>query len=369
MRKSYLAAFVAVALGSWPVLAVDAVPAGVTTKTLGSGWQFADDKGMTLYTFDRDEGAPGKSTCNDDCVLTWPPLLAAVDAKAPPNWSVITRDDGTAQWAYKGKPLYRYASDAFPGGTFGDGVGEVWRVAFQPIAMPNEARLGPTRLGQVLTDAKGLTLYAMKDGAGDPSRCDKTCMASWRPLIAPAMARNFEDWSVLTHASGLRQWAYQGRALYRAGSDVNPGETTGHGVSNWEAVVLEPAPPLPPWATVQASDAGELIANQEGLTVYSHAYNPRNRRAFRTPGCEGECVDLVQWVPFLADADAKPVGSWSFFDLPDGRRQWTYKGMKLYTNKLDKAPGDFRGIRFGGDRAFSAIMRNGQPMQGVTVGG
>jgi predicted lipoprotein with Yx(FWY)xxD motif len=221
----------------------------------------------------------------------------------------------------------------------------------------------------VLTDAKGLTLYSMKDGAGDPSRCDKTCLTSWRPLVAPAMARSFDDWSVITHASGLRQWAYRGRALYRSSLDVNPGETAGHGQPNWEALVLEPAPPLPPWATVQSSDAGELIANQQGLTVYSHSYNPRNRRAFRTPGCEGECVDTVQWIPFLADADAQPIGSWAFLDLPNGKKQWTYKGMKLYTNKHDTAPGDFRGIRFGGDRSFAAIMRNGQPMQGVTVGG
>ena len=63
------------------------------------------------------------------------------------------------------------------------------------------------------------------------------------------------------------------------------------------------------------------------------------------------------------------MGSWALVKLPDGRQQWTYKGQKLYTHALDEKPGDFRGIRFGGDRAFSAIMRSGEPMQGVTVGG
>jgi predicted lipoprotein with Yx(FWY)xxD motif len=63
------------------------------------------------------------------------------------------------------------------------------------------------------------------------------------------------------------------------------------------------------------------------------------------------------------------VGSWGITQLQDGKLQWTYKGNKLYTNALDTRPGDFKGIRFGGDRSWSAIMRDGEPMQGVSVGG
>ena len=63
-----------------------------------------DAKGMTLYTFDKDSG--GKSVCNDKCAQNWPPLAAETGAMASGDWSVITRDDGTQQWAYKGKPLY-----------------------------------------------------------------------------------------------------------------------------------------------------------------------------------------------------------------------------------------------------------------------
>ena len=45
------------------------------------------------------------------------------------NWSVITRDDGTKQWAYKGKPLYTWAKDTKPGDVTGDGFNNVWHVA------------------------------------------------------------------------------------------------------------------------------------------------------------------------------------------------------------------------------------------------
>ncbi len=83
--------------------------------------------GMTLYTFDKDAG--GKSACNDQCAKIWPPVTAAADAKASGDLSIITRDDGSKQWAYKGKPVYLYAKDAKPGDKTGDNFKDVWHVA------------------------------------------------------------------------------------------------------------------------------------------------------------------------------------------------------------------------------------------------
>ncbi|MCB2109069.1 MAG: hypothetical protein KDE14_15270, partial [Rhodobacteraceae bacterium] len=179
----------------------------------------------------------------------------------------------------------------------------------------------------------------------------------------------FGDWTVAMVDSGAKQWAFQGHSLYTYAGDVNSGEINGNDVEGWSVLVLEPEPPLPPWATVQASDAGELIANAEGHTVYTQFFNPRNRRL--SPAilaCNGECVDPV-WIPFLSDADAKPTGLWTIVTRKDGRKQWAYKGQRIFTHADDKKAGDFKGIRFGGNRMFSAIMRNGMPMQGVSVGG
>ena len=86
-----------------------------------------DSKGMTLYTFDKDAG--GKSACNGPCATNWPPLKAAADAKAEGDWTVVTRDDGGKQWAYKGKPVYTWVKDTKPGDKTGDGVNNVWKVA------------------------------------------------------------------------------------------------------------------------------------------------------------------------------------------------------------------------------------------------
>ena len=85
--------------------------------------------GMTLYTFDKDAG--GKSACNGPCAANWPPFMAAAGAKTDAEWTIIARDDGGKQWAYKGKPLYLWAKDLKPGDKTGDGFNSVWHVARQ----------------------------------------------------------------------------------------------------------------------------------------------------------------------------------------------------------------------------------------------
>jgi predicted lipoprotein with Yx(FWY)xxD motif len=85
--------------------------------------------GMTLYTFDRDQAGSGKSVCNGQCAALWPPLAASATDKDSGDWTVITRDDGAKQWAFKGKPLYFWVRDTKPGERTGDGVNNVWKLA------------------------------------------------------------------------------------------------------------------------------------------------------------------------------------------------------------------------------------------------
>ena len=85
--------------------------------------------GMSLYTFDRDAMGSGKSVCNGPCATNWPPLMASDMDKASGDYSVITRDDGKKQWAYKGKPLYFWVKDSKPGDRTGDGFNNVWKLA------------------------------------------------------------------------------------------------------------------------------------------------------------------------------------------------------------------------------------------------
>jgi len=84
--------------------------------------------GMTLYTFDNDVPGSGKSKCNGPCAALWPPALAAADAKPEGDLTIVTRDDGAKQWAYKGKPIYLYSADKKPGDATGDNFKDVWHV-------------------------------------------------------------------------------------------------------------------------------------------------------------------------------------------------------------------------------------------------
>ena len=97
------------------------------TKTMDGA--LADAKGMTLYTFDKDTAGNGKSVCNGPCATSWPPLAATATDKVTGDYTIVTRDDGAKQWAYKGKPLYLWINDKKPGDKTGDGVGGVWKIA------------------------------------------------------------------------------------------------------------------------------------------------------------------------------------------------------------------------------------------------
>ncbi|RZI44909.1 hypothetical protein EGT07_05770 [Herbaspirillum sp. HC18] len=125
MRLSSLFATPLLALGlfGYATMAAAQMPANAKDGML------TNSAGMTLYTLDRDAAGSGKSTCNGPCATNWPPLMAKDGDKASGDYSIVTRDDGSKQWAYKGKPLYSWSKDQKPGDKTGDGVNNVWHVA------------------------------------------------------------------------------------------------------------------------------------------------------------------------------------------------------------------------------------------------
>lgn len=124
LTLSFFAAAAALAAGCASTMpAAPAAPAKATDGVL------AGANGMTLYTFDKDAAGTGKSVCNGPCAQNWPPLPAATGAASSGEWSVVRRDDGSQQWAYKGKPVYFWAKDQKPGDRTGDGVNGVWHLA------------------------------------------------------------------------------------------------------------------------------------------------------------------------------------------------------------------------------------------------
>ena len=97
--------------------------------TRSSDGMLIGPNGHTLYTFAKDTTNAGTSACYAQCAQNWPPLAAAPAAKATGDYSIITRTDGSRQWAFKGQPLYYFVKDAKPGDKVGDGVlNGAWKI-------------------------------------------------------------------------------------------------------------------------------------------------------------------------------------------------------------------------------------------------
>ena len=209
--------------------AAPATPREIAISTTPVGPVFADPDEYTLYVTRRDT-EPSVSTCFEACATEWPPVRASADSEPFGDWSLVGRTDGAPQWAYKGRPLYRYRWEEETNWAIGQG--DLWQIAMVdpfpdrerrrrsylrsrgrqtrfPVKSAPAGIVGETTpLGVVLADAEGLALYVA------PAGCESTCDAMWTPLRAPAAAVPIGDWLVVPRDDGLPQWTFQGRPLY-----------------------------------------------------------------------------------------------------------------------------------------------------------
>src|SRR5688572_1562043 len=140
------------------------MPAGVESSRLPDGTlMLTDARGMTLYTYLKD--TPQQSNCNDGCAAQWPPVAAT---GAPPSdaWTVVTRSDGSKQWAYRGKPVYGWIKDSKPGDITGEGVANgAWKIAVVD-APPNLVKVHLAHVATTFQDApsqQGLLATALAE--------------------------------------------------------------------------------------------------------------------------------------------------------------------------------------------------------------
>ncbi len=359
--RALLLALAALPLGSPAFAATEAAaPAEVSLQSHGYGWLLTDTKGMTLYTFSKD--LPGKPpACVDACAKNWPALAAPADAKAVGEWSIAKRPDGSSQWMFQGKPLYTSARDTKPGEMNGDENQNQWFIATKYVATPPGYSVQKTEHGHLLIDAKRMTLYTSSADSDGKSKCTGACARTWKPAEAWQMAAAPDkDWTAIQRDDGTRQWAYKGKPLYRYSGDFAPTEIAGDKVDGHAAVILEPAPANPAWVQYHESDAGEVLADPSGKTLY--AYDNSRGAAF-VIGFSALQDTLSLYKPVVAEGDAKPDGYWSIADTDHAKRQWIYKGMPVFTNIRDKEPGDLNGVRRM-DWLFRTLTKNGQSLAG-----
>jgi predicted lipoprotein with Yx(FWY)xxD motif len=92
----------------------------------------------------------------------------------------------------------------------------------------------------ILTNAEGRTLYTYdKDGAG-VSNCTGGCAFAWPPLLAEHAAMDNGAFTQITRADGRRQWAHDGKPLYRYIGDIAAGDVHGDNKGGvWHVVKID----------------------------------------------------------------------------------------------------------------------------------
>jgi predicted lipoprotein with Yx(FWY)xxD motif len=100
-----------------------------------------------------------------------------------------------------------------------------------------------SRLGDILVDADGRTLYAFTKDKGDQSVCSGECATNWPALTGSATAGTGVQAALLStarQANGSSQVTYGGKPLYYFAGDAKPGDTNGQGVGDvWFAVAAD----------------------------------------------------------------------------------------------------------------------------------
>jgi predicted lipoprotein with Yx(FWY)xxD motif len=216
-------------------------------------------EGLTLYGFANDSG--GASTCTGKCAEAWPPLIVGPDWEPGPElddgiFATTTRPDGTLQLVAGKWPLYYYVGDSAPGDVNGQGSGDVWfvvdgtgtlvktKTAGGPgTTKPGAAGAaagGPTaiheadsKLGRILVDGNGRTVYGFtKDADGKPT-CQGACANAWPAVIVedgklPA-GLDPAVFTVVARPDGKQQLKAGKWPLYLFSGDSAAGDVNGQG--------------------------------------------------------------------------------------------------------------------------------------------
>ncbi len=221
----------------------------VLTQSAKLGNILADDAGRTLYLFMKDT-TKNTSSCYDKCEQSWPPLLTLGQPTLGDNVStslisMTLRKDGTTQVTYNGWPLYYFGGDSASGDTNGQGLGKVWWVVAgegNPIRPATLAITQTDKLGKILVDGAGRTLYALTKDTDNTTTCYDKCEQAWPPLLTldkPTLGDG-ADATLLgstQRKDGTLQVTYNGMPLYYYAADRAPGDTNGQGVGGvWYVV-------------------------------------------------------------------------------------------------------------------------------------
>lgn len=266
--------------GRWRTVPVDLwFPPGIGLVRKEQGLLLAREHGELLFALGEGVGAAlaGASTGAGSGAETlagtrpedadWLPVSAPELAQSRAEFTIVDHADGSRQWAFRGKPLYRSRVDLPRHRIQRIVESGRWQPLVFQAARPRPdfvtMHMSVPEIGWVYGDAVGRTLYAFYcfDRAPDGLHCDEPgdaaahrsavcgtgdqCAREWRPVPVGPDDVPAGNWGIaevphppFAEATGrygdgvpkVRAWTWYGRPVYTFAGDRIPGDVLGHGI-------------------------------------------------------------------------------------------------------------------------------------------
>jgi predicted lipoprotein with Yx(FWY)xxD motif len=117
-----------------------------------------------------------------------------------------------------------------------------------PAASGTTIAVATSKLGQILVDGKGMTVYLFVVDTGTTSNCYTSCATIWPPVLTTGAPQagagaNASLLGTTTRTDGKTEVTYAGHPLYYFVQDKAAGDTTGQGINGFGGLwwVLSPS--------------------------------------------------------------------------------------------------------------------------------
>jgi predicted lipoprotein with Yx(FWY)xxD motif len=123
---------------------------------------------------------------------------------------------------------------------------------------------GKAKVGRVLVDAQGRTLYRYTPDKTSKSTCTGACAKFWPPATIQGSGHLTADGvkgaiSTTTRADGTKQLVFDGKPLYRFAEDASKADAKGQGVQNI-------------WFVIPAKSSGAAASKPSTTTTPKSGY-------------------------------------------------------------------------------------------------
>ncbi len=150
------------------------------------------------------------------------------------------------------------------------------------------------RLGTILVNAQGFTLYHLTAETAGKIVCTGACAKLWPPLLSSSMPTAGSgvpagSLSLVARPDGSKQVAYKGMPLYTFARDTAAGQTNGQGVKGvWFALTVAPS-----------NASSSTSTSSSGYTTQPKASTPSATTPSTMPRTGGGSAPGVPAIPLL----------------------------------------------------------------------